>query len=1814
MGFGEFFLSSKKGIGINIANLKDNIKREDYSGNSKLQAIFDMFDLDDKKDGILSASNKQGKNEIQSIFEKLGKADTNTDGVIDDIEAKKFLQKFLPNSNITSSELFTFLTSLIDTDKIKPNENSQTSTKKPMTEAEVQSGVIESLRADTDETLSILQQKNNGKISDMYDSMKEFFNSDTSSAKVMEAAVNQAQGAKSMEKAQKGELTKGEYIRENKARLKEMMKNRLYKKDKDGVDYIDKNRASLNMSRKDFEALMLATIERMTEDMDIKDVKEKMRQLPQTTEAGDRFLMDKVKENAVVLYGRSKQAGCSTIDSSMKYITNTKRPALPSPSDDKLMTFEEVFYYEQGINYSKEACEEYLNDKNELNMKLGAYNKSLQFKTESDNILKEKDVEKALNKLIELFENFYRNPIEPDLAFNNLQSIIQAKKLPIHLTQDENGKINMSVEIGSDDLLKNYVSDILSAESDIQNDRINKIFGGNAEEKISELQTKVEAAHEKAYGNDFSSTLGKMMMEDNKTFIQRYSGYASMTGMGLMLVGGVLCVTPAAGLGAGMVAVGQTLAMTGMASESVLGFAEAVTREHGAEDGEYEELTKNLIINAGGFIIGYRAGKAGDLAFQKLIGKKLSDVLKINITQNNRAAALKQVFSDKELLLNFVKAGVAKISSDFLISFTGDLVMMGVLDTEDDVLSLLKSNLMGIMVGTSGDIASTAKLGKKGKTYEALIKKEKEGNLSKQAADALNNLRQDPDIQRAYDIKTGNPKNFSNVDVNSKELKTVKEELKISEELSDASAHEVSATVDISKIQDIRKFGEIFNRMFVGKDITAKVLQDAGFSNEEIASLRGQYSKLDILTPVIRELINMNEISSKEEIMEFIEYNINNSEYLAMTPYINNKNIEWLMQAGNMDRGEALEVLSQIYGEKSLDINTFKDGIIRAQKENISFQEAIKKNHQEDQFLLEELTNEDYNKEIADEIINFQSKSEALDCEYDNVLSGLNENGFKMMKILMDASKKGDNEFIQNIHNIRMIVDDLQKYFSVDEVEQIINMKNDKGEPIINRNSYDKLARNKFDDINLPMTPEKLNNIKNQLRERFVNITDKDLASISSQIKDSKSATLISRLLSEKNQEDNKFLYDLDMIEAAAKYLNKYPDNKYIIEMIHNKTQNISDNKFFDMAYPEIIKMLENCKSDGDFIINELLKPKSENIHWRLIGFACHSINNCGNYRLAQDVAGDLLTRYWENDYNAGVLAKFTDEKSILLIQKMVDLREADKSQTYTNTDITRLMTKYQLSENKDIAEQLVKTIVENKLHINAFDTLLSAHNYDAENGTHCKDFAISILSIKDEQGVHKYSARTIEMILSNLPQPIKDKNLEYVKSVIIKYPTLTTKEILDIVKGRSVEIEPVYEYPFGENGIFAKEYSRITTTEAYKKLPQEIKSELFDYLNDLVKQDPNRFKRLVDSGYFELCSQGKLDINDLISNIGTRKFFSKNFLNDVKRMSSGEPLVKEYPSGTSLSKIASEVDIGEVASLDGKLYVNDNGKIVQLKITKEKFEELFPLESRFNSKQGSLGDCWLVSALDELMDVPNGRAKLYQLFEQNGNDITVTIPSKENVQITNELEDGTYEISWKEEFAEPYKITFKNGMPIKSKNGKQINGCKGFQLIEQAYSYNRAADFDKEITLDEMEVLFDVDQQMKHLAGGHSREFISSILEYRFEEPNLYDKNNELVGQGMEPSKNINATINLIKAVANSDNILLYASTLHKADNASRLEKDLAPSYDLYSNHAYSIKGFNEERGLVYFTNPWNTNTIVEMDVYTFLDYIDYVTYLKVN
>ncbi len=75
----------------------------------------------------------------------------------------------------------------------------------------------------------------------------------------------------------------------------------------------------------------------------------------------------------------------------------------------------------------------------------------------------------------------------------------------------------------------------------------------------------------------------------------------------------------------------------------------------------------------------------------------------------------------------------------------------------------------------------------------------------------------------------------------------------------------------------------------------------------------------------------------------------------------------------------------------------------------------------------------------------------------------------------------------------------------------------------------------------------------------------------------------------------------------------------------------------------------------------------------------------------------------------------------------------------------------------------------------------------------------------------------------------------------------------------------------------------------------------------------------------------------------------------------------------------------------------NENGTAVELKISKEKFEKLFPKTGFALVEQKGYNNCWLVSRLNSMTDSSVGRAKLYSMLEETAEgDILVNLPGSD--------------------------------------------------------------------------------------------------------------------------------------------------------------------------------------------------------------------------
>ena len=693
---GEDFFKFNKGNEFRFSNFRE-IKEEDLKGaDEKTKKLFNIFAGEDK---ILQEV------EAKSLFNVL-KSAAGDNKVLEDNEIKAFAKEHI-GEDVDTNILATFVNNIFGT-----KENPQTQTvqvgqnvavsKQQQTfleEAACKEIVIDIIDENLSEAYEILNSQYLGAISGRYDESKDK-NNILKTSNVSKVLDYQNAGIEWMNKAKltppKG-LTKKEYYEGNKQRIKDMILTR--------VLVLDTNTKFKELKNKYSEEKLAQIIgdyvEQLCSNASMEDLKAIQKQFVSYSGVEEIQALENVVDNAIKF---NADKNFEPIGELPVLKMNIKAGIVPEYwNSDEPISFEEVYKIERGTEYSQYKIEQYALAKKEMEVVANAYNKKQQFVEFAEGLRKDEtlNVDEKIQKVLEGFATFYA--LSEDGGLSQLQELIAKSKLPISI--DENG-----FNFGTlDDNAKNRaLNSLLKFAQQSKEKEFEEFLNGKT---IEDYQKALAQAQSDAIGDENGKMMAEAMRNDNLTCIQRWAGNTSMAGMGMTIVGGILCFTPLAPLGAGMITVGNTLAIGGMVAKTGLGVTDYATKDVQTAE-EAEQLTKDFIVDAGGFIIGMGAGKAGVKAFSKLIDKKLVAVFGQQIASGNKMQALKTVFTNPEYLKNFMKAAGAKLSADFVISYAGDLAMMGILDTQDDWQSLLKANLTGILVGMSGDIKDVSGVGR----------------------------------------------------------------------------------------------------------------------------------------------------------------------------------------------------------------------------------------------------------------------------------------------------------------------------------------------------------------------------------------------------------------------------------------------------------------------------------------------------------------------------------------------------------------------------------------------------------------------------------------------------------------------------------------------------------------------------------------------------------------------------------------------------------------------------------------------------------------------------------------------------------------------------------------------------------------------------------------------------------------------------------------------------------------------------------------------------------------------------------------------
>lgn len=406
----------------------------------------------------------------------------------------------------------------------------------------------------------------------------------------------------------------------------------------------------------------------------------------------------------------------------------------------------------------------------------------------------------------------------------------------------------------------------------------------------------------------------------------------------------------------------------------------------------------------------------------------------------------------------------------------------------------------------------------------------------------------------------------------------------------------------------------------------------------------------------------------------------------------------------------------------------------------------------------------------------------------------------------------------------------------------------------------------------------------------------------------------------------------------------------------------------------------------------------------------------------------------------------------------------------------------------------------------------------------------------------------------TNLAECISENNIGYVKELLKKGPIDAEMQAKILISSN----------PLSAKIVDGEKIEKIYQ-ETYQPLYNIIKKEGLDEseaayraarIAGLKYFSPEEFKVLEDSKIIQLISEGKINSRLLeMYNIDNFKLMPE-IIADVQKLAKGEGLIKKFDS---VKDVITKTSSGDVISVNGKMYINNNGKLEPWNMTEEKFNELFPLVDRFSTQQAN-SDCYLISVLNSIYLNPRTRGSYYKMFEQKGKDIFVTIPAY--------AEYGG-------------AVRFPLGrISTDIENGFSANAAKHIQMLEQSYSRVALRSGKRNIVTENPLTTYDLGFLNERIRGGQQSTVLREIQPiFRFKGKAT---NNISIN-----SNNKGGVQSLLEEYANNPRYIVTEGFGH--GNAS-------------VGHARSVKSYNADRQTVTLIDPYVAGLEKEISIKDFL------------
>lgn len=531
-------------------------------------------------------------------------------------------------------------------DSVRINNSSSEASKTPkMTTEEAQDNAIENIESNAEQAQKLLDAQDDGDISKAYNFVKEKLNSELAKSNVAKVVHKQFETAEFLREAKQGTLTYKEYLRRKREDI--------FKTFPEIDNYNDKQK---QMIKKGLDSLTEGQLNRL---------QNQLLALPKKDDKSYQNSVNSFKQN---FFEESTVEKTTTarIGEVSKTSKSREIKKAYNPSDgDRLMTFEETYLLEQGVEFNKENIQKFNDSTAQYTFANSLTNKRNEIHSLLTSALEKAKVQGSTGlSSVDLINA----ELIPSIGAS-ITKLYGKDNLAKGLKDLTNGQYSLNDEIKS---LEDLSRKDLSAMNNIAKLILTKIDKNYSKalngKKLEDYAKTMANDYKNAYGTKDASALASSFAQDQEGIVQTARNTVQIAGM-VVMVGGMAFFPPAA-LGGGLIS-----SFGGIGVEAY----NENTKENPDEE-KNKELGQEVLVNAALFAIGAGSGKVGSMAKTALTAK-----------------------NTPKLVAAMVASGV-----DSSLSLLGDLTLTGQIDLSGEGFS----QLMSLVAGHKGKIMKGVQKGK----------------------------------------------------------------------------------------------------------------------------------------------------------------------------------------------------------------------------------------------------------------------------------------------------------------------------------------------------------------------------------------------------------------------------------------------------------------------------------------------------------------------------------------------------------------------------------------------------------------------------------------------------------------------------------------------------------------------------------------------------------------------------------------------------------------------------------------------------------------------------------------------------------------------------------------------------------------------------------------------------------------------------------------------------------------------------------------------------------------------------------------------